>query len=40
MYRRKPIIIFIPDANDPQIKYNYRKDYIDLINYLKDKTIL
>ena len=40
MYRKKPIIIYIPDAKDPQIKYNYTQDYIDLINYLKDKTIL
>ena len=39
MYRRKPIIIFIPDANDPYIKYNYKKNYFELITYLKNQTI-
>ena len=37
MYRRKPIIMFIPDANDPTILYKYKKCYFDLVNYSKNK---
>jgi CDP-glycerol glycerophosphotransferase (TagB/SpsB family) len=39
MYRRKPFIIFTPDANDPFIKNIYYKDYYQLIESLKNETI-
>ena len=39
IYRRKPFIIFIPDANDPMIEELYSKDYIDLIQSMKNGTI-
>lgn len=32
MYRRKPLILFIPDGNNPKIKNIFRDDYIKLIN--------
>ena len=35
IYRRKPIIIFIPDSNDPNIKELYDKDYFKIIESLK-----
>ena len=37
MYRRKPFIMFIPDANDSTIQYKYKKCYFHLINYSKNK---
>ena len=39
MYRRKPFIIYIPDANDPNIRNIYKKDYYKLIESLKNGTI-
>jgi len=39
MRRRKPFIMFIPDANDPSIKDNYIPDYFDVINGLKNNSI-
>ena len=39
MYRRKPFIIYIPDGNDPQIEFIYKKEYYDLIQLMKNGTI-
>ena len=39
IYRRKPFIIYIPDANDPDIKNIYDDDYYQLIESLKNDTI-
>jgi len=39
IYRRKPYIMFIPDANDPSIKENYIPVYFDIINGLKNNSI-
>jgi len=39
VYQRKPIIIYIPDAEDPNNKYNYDEDYYNLINNIKNGTI-
>ena len=39
IYRTKPFIIFIPDANDPQIKDIYKKNYYELIESMKNGTI-
>ena len=39
IYRRKPFIIYIPDANDEQLEYIYAKEYVDLINLMKNGTI-
>ena len=39
IYRRKPFIIYIPDANDPDIKNIYDDDYFQLIESLKNDTI-
>ena len=39
MYRKKPFIIYVPDANDPLIKINYKKNYYELIQSLKNGTI-
>ena len=39
MYREKPFIIFVPDAEDPQIKDLYTSDYYDLIQSIKNGTI-
>ena len=36
MYRKKPIIIYIPDANDPNIKNNYKEAYFQYIHSLKN----
>lgn len=38
MYRRKPFIIYIPDANEPDIKNIYKEDYYYLIESLKNGT--
>ena len=35
MYRRKPFIIYVPDAYDPNIKYIYNYKYYQLIKYMK-----
>ena len=39
IYRRKPFVIFIPDAKDPQIKDIYTNNYYDLIESMKNGTI-
>ena len=39
IYRGKPFIIFVPDAEDPQIKDLYTSDYYDLIQSIKNGTI-
>jgi len=39
IYRRKPYIIYIPDANDLKIKKIYKKDYINLIGSMKNGKI-
>ena len=36
MYRKKPIIIYIPDGNDPDIANKYRTKYFLYIQSLKD----
>ena len=36
IYRRKPYIIFVPDANDPLIKKIYKKNYYNLIKNIKN----
>ena len=36
IYKRKPIIIYIPDSEDPSIKDNYDINYIKLINNMKN----
>ena len=40
MYRRKPIIIYVPDSNDPKIKEFYTDDYVSLIERMNNKTFL
>ena len=40
MYRRKPYIIFIPDLYDPEIKLLYDNNYYELIESLKNGTII
>ena len=39
VYQRKPIIIYIPDSEDPNIKDKYDDDYYNLINNMKNGTI-
>ena len=39
IYRRKPFIIYIPDANDSFIKNIYYRDYYQIIESLKNQTI-
>lgn len=39
IYRRKPFILYTPDANDPFIRNIYYKDYYQLIESLKNETI-
>ena len=39
MRRRKPYIMFIPDATDPSIKEEYIPEYFDVINGLKNNSI-
>ena len=39
IYRRIPYIIYIPDANDPEIKTIYKKNYYELIESIKNGTI-
>ena len=36
IYRKKPFIIYIPDANEPNIKEIYTKDYYDIIESFKN----
>ena len=39
IYRRKPFIIYIPDANEPDIDIIYDKNYFELIQSIKNGTI-
>jgi CDP-glycerol glycerophosphotransferase (TagB/SpsB family) len=39
VYQRKPIIIYIPDSEDPNIKEKYDDDYYNLVNSMKNGTI-
>lgn len=39
IYKGKPFVIYIPDANDPNIKKIYSKRYFELINSMKNGTI-
>ena len=39
IYQRKPIIIYIPDYNDTLININYKKDYFELIQSMKNGTL-
>ena len=39
IYRRKPFIIYIPDANDTEIANIYERAYYELIQSLKNNTI-
>ena len=39
IYRKKPFIIYIPDANDPEIKNLYKKNYYELIESMKNGSI-
>ena len=40
MYRRKPFVIYIPDANDPEIKNIYTTNYYELIESMKNGSIV
>lgn len=39
MYRKKPIIIFIPDSDENYLNELYDEDYSNIINSLKNDTI-
>ena len=39
MYRKKPIIIFIPDSEDKFLNELYDDDYLNIINSLKNNSI-
>ena len=39
MYRKKPIIIYIPDGKDPNIIKYYKRTYVEYINSLKNGTL-
>ena len=39
MYRKKPIIIFIPDSDDKFLSELYDDDYLNIINSLKNNSI-
>jgi CDP-glycerol glycerophosphotransferase (TagB/SpsB family) len=39
IYRKKPFIIYIPDADDPDLKNIYDKNYYELIDSLKNGTL-
>ena len=39
MYRNKPFIIFIPDADDKNIVEIYDEDYSNIINGFKNNSI-
>ena len=39
IYKKKPFIIYVPDANDPQIENIYDRKYYELIKSLKNGTI-
>ena len=39
VYRKKPFIIYVPDYNDYLIKDNYKKNYYELIQSMKNGTL-
>ena len=39
IYRKKPFIIYVPDANDPNIINLYDQGYYDIINGLKNGSL-
>ena len=39
IYRKKPFVLYIPDAYDPLIYDEYNQDYIELLENLKNDTI-
>ena len=39
IYQKKPIIIYIPDIDDPNLKDNYENGYYQMINELKKGII-
>ena len=39
MYRYKPYVIYVPDADDPEIKNIYTEEYYQLIESIKNDTI-
>ena len=39
IYRKKPFIIYVPDAKDPNIINLYNQGYYDIINGLKNGSI-
>ena len=39
IYRKKPFVLFIPDAYDPMIYDDYNIDYVELLENLKNDTI-
>ena len=39
VYQKKPVIIYIPDYEDPEIKELYSEDYYNLIKNLGNRTI-
>ena len=40
MYQKKPFVLFIPDSEDPMIKEIYIEPYYDIINGLKNDSIV
>ena len=38
IYRKKPYVMYIPDANDPNLKDIYSQGYYDIINGFKNGT--
>ena len=39
MFKKKPIIIFIPDSEDKNLNKLYDEDYFNIINGLKNNSI-
>ena len=39
IYQKKPVIIYLPDSNDINIKKSYTAEYYDVINGLKNDSI-
>lgn len=39
IYQKKPVVLFVPDSDDPNIKDIYIQEYYDIINGLKNDSI-
>ena len=39
IYQKKPVVLFVPDSDDPNIKDIYIEEYYDIINGLKNDSI-